>query len=137
MARCVWLFLGLCLLSKSLSKMDTFVNATLVGVGPISQLGSVRFKVDGASCGGFGRADIGGFLCDSSNWTLILFFKSVGVSDATTAEILAIRVAYIMFQGSPWLHTCHLRIECDCSMVVSWFHNPPKSPSIFKQIIQE
>ncbi|KAL4313007.1 hypothetical protein GQ457_01G004650 [Hibiscus cannabinus] len=100
-------------------------------------LGSVKFNVDGAVCGGVGSAGIGGILRDSYNRTLILFSKAAGNADATSAELFAIREACFLFQASPWSSSNSLIIECDCSLVVEWFHCSSKAPVIFKQILLE
>ncbi|KAL4368125.1 hypothetical protein GQ457_05G003460 [Hibiscus cannabinus] len=100
-------------------------------------LGLVKFNVDGAVCGGVGSAGIGGILRDSYNRTLILFSKATGNADATSAELFAIREACFLFQASPWSSSNSLIIECDCSLVVEWFHCSSKAPVIFKQILLE
>ncbi|KAK8522623.1 hypothetical protein V6N12_056324 [Hibiscus sabdariffa] len=51
---------------------------------------SLKFNVDGAVVGGFGRAGIGGILRNSENESLILFSRSTGSTDATSAELNAI-----------------------------------------------
>ncbi|KAK8997743.1 hypothetical protein V6N11_012283 [Hibiscus sabdariffa] len=69
---------------------------------------SVKFNVDGAVERGFGRAGIGGILRDSNGKTLILFSKSVGSLDATTAELLALKEAVNIFRKSTWLNTFNI-----------------------------
>ncbi|KAK8564070.1 hypothetical protein V6N12_036201 [Hibiscus sabdariffa] len=58
-----------------LQKLDIFMGHYRGGDVPLPPLGSVKFNVDGAVCGGFGKAGIGGILSDSSNRTLISFSK--------------------------------------------------------------
>ncbi|KAL4296591.1 hypothetical protein GQ457_12G000900 [Hibiscus cannabinus] len=115
------------------TKKDTHKNIWLP-----PPLGSVKFNVDGAVCGGgVGSAGIWGILRDSYNRTLILFSKAARNADATSVELFAIREACFLFQASPWSSSNNLINECDCFLVVEWFHCSSKAPVIFKQIILE
>ncbi|KAK8506874.1 hypothetical protein V6N12_000443 [Hibiscus sabdariffa] len=59
----------------------------------------VIFKV----CGSFGRAGIGGVLRNELGKTLMYFSKSIGASDPSTAEIMALDEAIRMSQESVML----------------------------------
>ncbi|KAL4310103.1 hypothetical protein GQ457_01G025620 [Hibiscus cannabinus] len=96
--------------------------------------GEVKFNTDGAVIGSFGEAGIGG--CMRNDWSrcLVIFSKSVGVVDSTTAEILAIKEAISIFRISRWATKYKLQIETD-SKLVEWFTNLHSIPSVFKQLI--
>ncbi|KAK2635468.1 hypothetical protein Ddye_030260 [Dipteronia dyeriana] len=58
-----------------------------------SMVGAFKFNVDGSARGNPGLADIGGVLRDSYGNVLCLFLLSVGITDSTSAELLAIEKA--------------------------------------------
>ncbi|KAK9029313.1 hypothetical protein V6N11_026432 [Hibiscus sabdariffa] len=98
---------------------------------------SLKFSVDGAVEGGFGRAGVGGILRNSNNKTLILFSKSVGCCDATSAELFALKEAVQVFRNSIWTRSFTLILETDCLACVEWFYKPHLAPTVFKDIISE
>ncbi|KAL4335089.1 hypothetical protein GQ457_07G028430 [Hibiscus cannabinus] len=98
---------------------------------------SVKFNVDDAVEGGFGRTWIGGIFRDSNGKTLILFSKSVGLLDFTSAEIRVLKEAVNLFQKSAWANTFSLILETYCSSCVDWLHHPVAAISIFRNLIED
>ncbi|KAK8631681.1 hypothetical protein V6N13_028463 [Hibiscus sabdariffa] len=97
--------------------------------------GEVKFNTDGAVNGSFGEAGID--RCMRNEWSccLVIFSKSVGVVDSTTAEILAIKEAISIFNLSRWTINYKLQVETDSKLAVEWLTNPHSTPSVFKQLI--
>ncbi|EOY23896.1 Uncharacterized protein TCM_015650 [Theobroma cacao] len=70
-----------------------------------SPKGMVKFNVDGALRENPGQEGIGGILREEGGKVLIQFSLSVGIIDANTAEILAIKKALQMVATSRWANT--------------------------------
>ncbi|KAK9044379.1 hypothetical protein V6N11_072685 [Hibiscus sabdariffa] len=85
--------------------------------------GSLKFNIDGAVVAGFGRAGIGGILRNPDNESLISFSKSVGITDATSAELLAFKEACVLFGESKWAKSFAVIFESDCSLISRWSFN--------------
>ncbi|KAK8598621.1 hypothetical protein V6N13_094585 [Hibiscus sabdariffa] len=60
---------------------------------------------------------------------------SVGISDATSAEILVVEETLSQFKFSQWRGKFKLVIESDSKLVVNWLQNPSRAPAIFKPLI--
>ncbi|KAL4312455.1 hypothetical protein GQ457_01G051150 [Hibiscus cannabinus] len=91
---------------------------------------------DGATIGSHGEAGIGGCLRDLGSKCLIIFSKSAGIVDCTSAEILAIFEACSLFRKSPWAKDYRLIIETDSSLAADWMLNPLRCPNVFKPLIE-
>ncbi|KAL4311451.1 hypothetical protein GQ457_01G029990 [Hibiscus cannabinus] len=96
--------------------------------------GELKFNTDGAVSGSFGEAGIGGCLCNNNARCLITFSKSVGLTDATYTEILAIKEACSLFVISMWAKKYKLIIETDSKLAVDWM-NPHLCPTVFKPLV--
>ncbi|XVE81888.1 hypothetical protein DITRI_Ditri15bG0102200 [Diplodiscus trichospermus] len=90
--------------------------------------GFMKFNVDGASAGNPGMRGIGGVLRDNFSVVKIVFSKHIGVSDSSTAEILAVREAIVLFSQSQWVQTHRLIKESDSLNTVKWLKNPVLTP---------
>ncbi|KAK8984743.1 hypothetical protein V6N11_020059 [Hibiscus sabdariffa] len=97
---------------------------------------SLIFNVDGAAIGGFGKASIGGVLRDSENKSPIMFSKTIGFFDASSAELLAIRDVISLFSVSMW-SKYKLVLESDCNLCCLWLEKPSCAPDAFKPVIAE
>ncbi|KAL4346365.1 hypothetical protein GQ457_17G012800 [Hibiscus cannabinus] len=62
----------------------------LLGSWVAPKVGCFKFNVDGAVKGSFGEAGVGGILRDHNGTVLIRFSESIGFSDPTGAELVAI-----------------------------------------------
>ncbi|KAK9029015.1 hypothetical protein V6N11_026144 [Hibiscus sabdariffa] len=100
-------------------------------------VGELKFNVDGVVAGAFGRAGIGGLLRNSNGKTLLMFSKSIGVIDVTSAEILALKEACVLFSQSRWVNFPSLVLETDCECLVEWFNRPVSTPSGYKKLVEE
>ncbi|KAL4290641.1 hypothetical protein GQ457_14G019900 [Hibiscus cannabinus] len=80
--------------------------------------GYLKFNTDGAEKGCYGLAVIGGVLSDHSGKILAEFSKSIGLADPTSAEILAIKEALIIFPSSEWVKKVELIIKADCEVTI-------------------
>ncbi|KAL4385916.1 hypothetical protein GQ457_09G028800 [Hibiscus cannabinus] len=98
-------------------------------------LGELKFNVDGATLGSFGETGIGGCLRDVDSNCLITFSKSVGVTDCTSAELLAIKEACLLFRNSTWARKFKLIIETDSTLATRWMTLPSSCAGIFKPLI--
>ncbi|KAL4340444.1 hypothetical protein GQ457_08G025700 [Hibiscus cannabinus] len=101
----------------------------------LSDAGCLKFNVDAASLASFGEAGIGGILRYHYGKILIRFFKSIGISDLTGAELVAIHEACQVFSLSPWFRRYDLLIESDSLLAVSWIKNPSCSPPCFTTLV--
>ncbi|KAK8564790.1 hypothetical protein V6N12_058372 [Hibiscus sabdariffa] len=66
-----------------------------------------------------------------------MFSKSIGVIDVTSAEILALKEACVLFSKSRWVQLFSLILETDCESVVVWFNKPVSNPFAFKKLVEE
>ncbi|KAK8562630.1 hypothetical protein V6N12_010704 [Hibiscus sabdariffa] len=78
----------------------------------------LKFNVDAGVKGSSGEAGIGGILCDHCGKALIRFSKSIGMSDPTGAELVAIHEACQVFSSSRWFIRNKLSIESDSLLAV-------------------
>ncbi|KAL4317760.1 hypothetical protein GQ457_18G002470 [Hibiscus cannabinus] len=85
--------------------------------------GELKFNTDGAVSRSFGEAGIGGCLRNNNARCLMTFSKSVGITDATSAEILAIKEACSLFVMSLWAKKYKLLTETD------------SYPAVFKPLV--
>ncbi|KAK8532153.1 hypothetical protein V6N12_053599 [Hibiscus sabdariffa] len=99
--------------------------------------GVLKFNVDGAVAGAFGKAGIGGLLRDADGKILLMFSRSIGFIDSTSAEILALKEACSLFSKSEWARVFSLVLETDCSLLVDWFGNPLRAPPGFRMLVKE
>ncbi|XVF84544.1 hypothetical protein PTKIN_Ptkin17bG0045500 [Pterospermum kingtungense] len=90
--------------------------------------GAVKFNVDGSSLGKSGPAGIGGVLRDRLGVELARISKSIGVEDSNTAELLAIREAFLIFITSPFVLDKLLIVESDSANAVNWVNFPESAP---------
>ncbi|KAL4318982.1 hypothetical protein GQ457_18G008170 [Hibiscus cannabinus] len=97
--------------------------------------GELKFNTDGVVSGSFGEAGIGGCLLNNNARCLITFSKSAGLTDATSAEILAIKEACSLFVISLWAKKYKLLIETDSKLAVDWMMNPHLCPAVFKPLV--
>ncbi|KAL4291717.1 hypothetical protein GQ457_14G020070 [Hibiscus cannabinus] len=79
---------------------------------------ALKFNTDGAVSGSFEDAGIGGCLRNDKSKCLILFSKSIGISNATSAEIIAISEACMLFRNLVWSNSFKLIIENNNKLVV-------------------
>ncbi|KAK8977405.1 hypothetical protein V6N11_034450 [Hibiscus sabdariffa] len=131
------------LLDPRFASSDPFVmHLVFQGVGLMEEwiappVGSVKFNTNRAVRGSFGKASIGGILSDNSGKVLLKFSKSIGVADSTSAELLAIKEALVVFMSTGLVETFHLQVESDCSNDVSWLCYPSTTPITFKELVYE
>ncbi|EOY04598.1 Uncharacterized protein TCM_019820 [Theobroma cacao] len=57
-----------------------------------------------------------------------MFSKDIGVSDSTTAELLAVREAATIYAASKWCSSSVLVLKCDNRNVVKWLTDPSDVP---------
>ncbi|KAL4385862.1 hypothetical protein GQ457_09G006600 [Hibiscus cannabinus] len=93
---------------------------------PIS--GSVKFNTDDVVAGSFGMGVIEGCLCNGKGKILIYFSKSVGFTNPTSIELLAIFEACRLLSNSIWSHSMSLTLEFDSKLTVEWLTQPHKAP---------
>ncbi|EOY33142.1 Uncharacterized protein TCM_041125 [Theobroma cacao] len=90
--------------------------------------GWMKFNVDGAARGSLGEASIGGVLRNCQGEIKVIFSKLIGVSDANTAEFLAIREAFLIFSATEWRKQISLVVESDSVNAVNWTNQPQTAP---------
>ncbi|GMJ08610.1 hypothetical protein HRI_004530200 [Hibiscus trionum] len=73
--------------------------------------GSLKFNTNGAVMGHFGEAGIGGILRNHLGETIVKFSKSIGISDLSTAELVAIKEAVSIFARIKWSSSPHLIVN--------------------------
>ncbi|KAL4285028.1 hypothetical protein GQ457_16G005670 [Hibiscus cannabinus] len=100
-----------------------------------TNVGAIKYS-NGATVGSHDESSIGGCLRDVGSKCLITFSKSAGITDCTSAEILAIVEACLLFRKSPWAKDFRLIIETDSAFTTSWLKNPHRCPTIFKPLIK-
>ncbi|XVE80003.1 hypothetical protein DITRI_Ditri14bG0103700 [Diplodiscus trichospermus] len=61
-----------------------------------------------------------GILRDSSANVLMVFSKSIGVTDSNLAELLAVREVFILFTSSERVQSHNLVVESDSKDVKEW-----------------
>ncbi|KAK9047326.1 hypothetical protein V6N11_053173 [Hibiscus sabdariffa] len=118
--------------STSFSVTDFLVSPLVLQNRPLKLLTSVRcawecpstrvlkFNVDGAVAGAFGKVGIGGLLRDADGKILLMFSRSIGFIDSTLAEILALKEVCSLFSKSEWARVFSLVLETDYSLLVDW-----------------
>ncbi|KAL4297542.1 hypothetical protein GQ457_12G006870 [Hibiscus cannabinus] len=92
--------------------------------------GSIKFNTCGVVVGSFGAAGIGGCICNEKGKILIYFSKSVGFTDSTSVELLAILEACHLLSNSIWSLYVSFTLECDSKLTVEWLCNRIKLPSL-------
>ncbi|GMJ07030.1 hypothetical protein HRI_004372200 [Hibiscus trionum] len=95
------------------------------------------FFVDGAVNGSFGEAGIGGLCRDNNGIMVAKFSKSIGVLDATSAELLAIKEACSICLSAASLIEKRILFASDSSLAVNWIRNPIVAPLIFRPLAVE
>ncbi|KAK2635471.1 hypothetical protein Ddye_030263 [Dipteronia dyeriana] len=88
-----------------------------------SMVGAFKFNVDVSARGNPGQADIGGVLRDSYGNVLCLFSLSIGITDSTSAELLAIEKAVELCLSEPSLRGRVISIVSDSIVATSWIKN--------------
>ncbi|KAL4271451.1 hypothetical protein GQ457_13G003200 [Hibiscus cannabinus] len=78
-----------------------------------------------------------GLLRNAANASLIIFSKPVGVTDATSAELLALKQVCTLFSKSKWSKSFKQILEIDCSMIIDWLNRPSLAPAVFKPDVLE
>ncbi|EOY00472.1 Uncharacterized protein TCM_010352 [Theobroma cacao] len=86
--------------------------------------GMVKFNVDGVSRGNLGQGGITGILRDEEGKALIQFSFSIGITDANTTEILAIKKALQIVAASRWANVDCVIMESDSKNAVKWAKEP-------------
>ncbi|GMI92896.1 hypothetical protein HRI_002958900 [Hibiscus trionum] len=99
--------------------------------------GEVKFNVDAAVKNNVGKAGLGGVLRDHADKHLVRFESPVGVSEPTSAEILAIRRAAELFIDLGPCGYRKLTIETDSALAAKWIENPTTTPISFRSIVHE
>ncbi|KAK8532147.1 hypothetical protein V6N12_053593 [Hibiscus sabdariffa] len=122
----------LCPSSLRSLKVDRKVAGPSLWVIPSAE----SLKFNGAIVGGFGKIGIGGILRNSKNESIILFFRSVGSIDATSAELIAILEIVTLFKKSKWAQSFKLLLETDCFLCVLRLERPSLAPLCFKPFIE-
>lgn len=67
-------------------------------------------------------------LRDSDGRVKAIFSKTIGVGDASLAEVRAIMKAFLIFAASKWSQTHKLIIESDSKNAFKWINGPFGSP---------
>ncbi|KAK8500771.1 hypothetical protein V6N12_031431 [Hibiscus sabdariffa] len=57
--------------------------------------------------------------------------------DASSAELLAIREAVLLFHRSVWSSLFVVEIETDCVLCSQWIGDPSSVPDIFRSIVAD
>ncbi|KAK9011756.1 hypothetical protein V6N11_039838 [Hibiscus sabdariffa] len=99
------------------------------------ELEVLKFNIDGVVSGSFGPAGIGGVLKNHEGKMLCYFSKNVGIIDALTAKLLAIKETGILFKSSKRVQSHRLLVEYDSNNVVHYIKNAHLSPVSFRGII--
>ncbi|KAK8626676.1 hypothetical protein V6N13_134309 [Hibiscus sabdariffa] len=110
-------------------------RSSLKSIGASVQ-GELKFNTDKANIDSHGESGIGGSLHDAGSKCLISFSKSVGITDCTSTEILAIIGTCSLFRKSTWAKDFRLVIETDHKFAADWLENPQQCPIIFKSLIE-
>ncbi|KAK8609175.1 hypothetical protein V6N13_025482 [Hibiscus sabdariffa] len=66
---------------------------------------------------------------------LLYFSQSAGVTDAITAELLALREAIKIYNNSKWYNRSKVVFECDSELAVGWLSLPHCAPANLKEIL--
>ncbi|KAK8698483.1 hypothetical protein V6N13_114598 [Hibiscus sabdariffa] len=84
--------------------------------------------------GNFGATDISGCLRDDQSRVLISFSKFVGVTDATSTELLAAIEAFKLYKNSRWMNKVKQIIETDNMLIVGWLKGSQTCLGVFKPL---
>lgn len=94
-------------------------------------------NVDAAVNGCLGEAAIGGVLRDDKTTILLLFSPSMGVTDANSAELMALSKCFQIVTTSRWAFSHCIIFESDSQNAISWVLNPLKAPLEASKYINE
>ncbi|KAK8516327.1 hypothetical protein V6N12_068935 [Hibiscus sabdariffa] len=81
--------------------------------------GCFKFNIDAAVNKSFGKAGIGGILCDDGGLIRGRFSKSIGLFDPTQAELKGTLEACVLFLSSQWASSYKLIVESDSQLSVT------------------
>ncbi|XVF21119.1 hypothetical protein REPUB_Repub12eG0063000 [Reevesia pubescens] len=96
--------------------------------------GLLKLNIDGSTLGKPGLTGISGLLRNEFGERLLVFSKSVGVTDSNKTEFLAIIEAFSIFSISKWAGSFGLIVESDSSNAVKWFNGHETIPWKLKKL---
>ncbi|EOY32706.1 Uncharacterized protein TCM_040733 [Theobroma cacao] len=107
-----------CLIPTLINKSKIFVPCSR------PRAGCRKFNTDGSLRSCHRDSGISGVLQNKTGDILVMSSKTISVTDSTTAELLAVKEATIIYAVSRWCFSCMLILECDNCSVMKWLTDP-------------